>query len=195
MLQKTVPAAGGQAAEGGLVKGGAQSGERGENFRPNVGLLLADGRGRVLFAERSDGLGWQLPQGGIAAGETAEQAMYRELGEELGLAPQDVQLIAGSSRWFSYRVPDKRRALYPRLHKSYIGQRQRWFLLHFLAADDKVRLDLEEDAEFSDWRWVHYWYPLRQVVDFKREAYRRMLRELCAAHTHLCRMRQRGGTD
>ncbi len=166
-----------------------------QDLRPNVGLLLADGRGRVLFARRSDGLGWQLPQGGIALGETPEQAMYRELGEELGLAPGDVRLVYGSNRWLHYRVPAERRALYPRLHSRYTGQRQRWFLLQLLTGDEQVRLDLEEHAEFSAWHWVSYWYPLGQVVDFKREVYRQMLLEFFPVHTQLCRTPRAGDGD
>ena len=147
-----------------------------QGFRPNVAMVVHNGRGQVLWARRVGEDAWQFPQGGIHQGETEEQALYRELREEVGLEPGAVKLIARSRGWFRYRVP----AAFRRSNSGFVGQRQRWFLLRLLAADDAVCVH-GDDAEFDAWRWVSYWYPLAKVVDFKRSVYRRGLRELAPA--------------
>ena len=65
--------------------------------------------------------------------------------------------------------------------QRFLGQKQRWFLLRLVADDDKVRMDRSAKPEFDDWRWVSYWYPVGQVVAFKRDVYRRALKELAPA--------------
>ena len=61
---------------------------------------------------------------------------------------------------------------------SFVGQKQKWFLLKMLAEDTAVSFDGSEKPEFDFWRWVTYWYPLGQVVQFKQEVYRRAMKEL-----------------
>lgn len=147
-----------------------------QGFRPNVAMVIHNGRGQVLWARRAGEDAWQFPQGGVHPGETAEQALYRELREEVGLEPSAVQVVARSRDWFRYRVT----AALRQKVSGFVGQKQRWFLLRLLAADDAVCVH-GEDAEFDAWRWVSYWYPLTKVVDFKRSVYRRGLRELAPA--------------
>ena len=144
-----------------------------DGFRPNVGIVLANEAGQVLWARRKGHDAWQFPQGGIAENETPEQAMYRELGEEIGLTRQDVKIIAQTRGWLRYRLP--RRYVRPDSSPVCIGQKQKWFLLKMLSADERVQLN---SPEFDGWRWVSYWYPLNQVVAFKREVYRKALKEL-----------------
>lgn len=139
-------------------------------------MVVHNRRGQVLWARRVGEDWWQFPQGGVQRGETAEQAMYRELREEVGLPPSAVEVVAHSRDWFRYRVP----AAYRRRNSALVGQSQRWFLLRLLAADDAVCVH-GDDAEFDAWRWVSYWYPVAKVVDFKRSVYRRGLRELAPA--------------
>ncbi|TVZ40888.1 putative (di)nucleoside polyphosphate hydrolase [Alteromonadaceae bacterium 2753L.S.0a.02] len=154
-----------------------------DGFRPNVGIILADGRGRVLWARRVGGQdAWQFPQGGIKEDETAEQALYRELEEEVGLTADDVEILAVTQGWLRYRLPQK---LVRQKEPRCVGQKQKWFLLKMLAEDSEVDLDAGGPPEFDQWRWVSYWYPLSKVVSFKREVYRRALKELVVAHNSL----------
>ena len=148
-----------------------------DGFRPNVGIILANDRGQVLWARRVGGRdAWQFPQGGIQAEETPEEAMYRELWEEVGLNPEAVKVVACTRGWLRYRLP--RRMLRNNTTPKFVGQKQKWFLLRMAAADGAVCVSACDKPEFDFWRWVSYWYPLGQVVSFKRDVYRRALVEL-----------------
>jgi putative (di)nucleoside polyphosphate hydrolase len=150
-----------------------------DGFRPNVGIILADsaGTGRVLWARRVGGQdAWQFPQGGINEGETPEEALYRELHEEVGLRAKDVKIVARTKGWLRYRLPRRMRRF--NSTPGFVGQKQKWFLLEMLAEDDAVSMDCGPKPEFDHWSWVSFWYPLTQVVDFKREVYRHALVEL-----------------
>ena len=154
-------------------------------FRPNVAMAIGDGCGRLLLAERPNG-GWQLPQGGIAEGESSKQAMYREMEEETGLKESDVELISTSRYWHSYRVPAELRNRRSSLDHKFVGQTQRWFLLLLHSGDDAICLDQGPYSEFVRWRWVPYWYPLSVIVPFKRAVYCSVLHEFAVSHTALC---------
>jgi len=147
-----------------------------DGFRPNVGIILANDQGRVLWARRVRQDSWQFPQGGIDEGESPEQALYRELHEEVGLHPEAVKVVACTRSWLRYRLP--KRYLRKGQKPLCIGQKQKWFLLQMLADDEAVKVDGGDKPEFDHWRWVNYWYPLSQVIAFKREVYRSALREL-----------------
>src|SRR3990167_6400614 len=118
---------------------------------------------------------WQFPQGGMKEDETPEQTMYRELKEEIGLNPEDVHILGSTRRWLRYRLPH-------RLVRHYtkplcIGQKQKWFLLRLANHEAKIDVSGHDDPEFESWAWVSYWYPLRQVVVFKRRVYLMALKE------------------
>ncbi|MDO4223081.1 MAG: RNA pyrophosphohydrolase [Acinetobacter sp.] len=147
-----------------------------EGFRPNVGIILANERGQVLWAKRIGHDAWQFPQGGIQYGESPEQALYRELREEVGLLPEHVEIIAHTQGWLRYHLPY--RYIRSQGQPVCIGQKQKWFLLKLNAAPHHIQLDLCNPPEFDQWQWVSYWYPLNQVVDFKRDVYRQALMEL-----------------
>ncbi|BCE01038.1 RNA pyrophosphohydrolase [Marinicellulosiphila megalodicopiae] len=147
-----------------------------DGFRPNVGIILANTKGQVLWAKRVGQDAWQFPQGGIHPNETPLQAMYRELNEEVGLDPDDVKLIACTRGWLKYRLP-KKMVRYQNLPIC-IGQKQKWFLLQINCPDSRIDLTLGDTPEFDGWDWVSYWYPLAQVVSFKKDVYRLALKEL-----------------
>lgn len=143
-------------------------------YRRGVGIVMWDGRDRVLLARRSDHRGWQFAQGGVRPGERPQDAMYRELKEELGLEPSHVREVARMGRWVSYKLPPRYRRSRP---PCCIGQKQLWWLLRINCAEECIRPNLAEKPEFDDWRWVDYWLPSEEVVFFKRSVYRQVLEE------------------
>ncbi len=147
-----------------------------QGYRANVGMIITDGRGQVLIAGRRGRSGWQFPQGGVRPDEPIENAMYRELREEVGLEPADVDVVGATRDWLRYRLPRRyiRRNSSPRC----IGQKQRWFLLRLLSDPAALRFDLSEQPEFDRCRWVDYWQPVKEVIYFKRRVYEQALTEL-----------------
>lgn len=145
-------------------------------FRANVGIVLSDATRAVLVGGRAGQSGWQFPQGGIQRQETPETAMYRELREELGLSPADVEVLACTNDWLYYRLPERfvRRDRQPLC----IGQKQRWFLLRLVGDESRVQLDTADIPEFDRWRWVDFWRPVKEVIYFKRQVYVQALGEL-----------------
>ncbi|MGH8149814.1 MAG: RNA pyrophosphohydrolase [Steroidobacteraceae bacterium] len=148
-----------------------------EGFRANVGIVLMRGSGEVFLGRRSTGgRGWQFPQGGMGQGEGPEQALYRELHEETGLAQEDVTLLGRTGDWLRYRLPS--RYIRRNRHPLCIGQKQRWFLLRLNREDATFALDASAEPEFDQWRWASYWEPVREVIYFKRAVYVQALKEL-----------------
>lgn len=147
-----------------------------DGYRPNVGIILTNLRGQVLWARRIGQDAWQFPQGGIRAHETPTDALYRELQEEVGLQPANVEILACTRGWLRYRLP--RRMIRYNALPICVGQKQKWFLLRMTGQDNDIILNDCEDPEFDGWEWVSYWYPLARVVSFKREVYRQALAEL-----------------
>ncbi|MCA3262033.1 MAG: RNA pyrophosphohydrolase [Telmatospirillum sp.] len=154
-------------------------------YRPGVGILLFDRMGLAFVGERSDAPGaWQMPQGGIDAGEEPQAAALRELAEETGIA--HVRVVGATRGWLSYDLPEDLAATMWR--GRYKGQRQKWYAIKFLGQDGDIRLDAHT-PEFSAWRWV----PLPSLVDlivpFKRDLYAQIVAELSpfvAKHSTPC---------
>ncbi len=147
-----------------------------DGFRANVGIILSNDDGKLLLAGRIGSKGWQFPQGGMQEGESAEEAMYRELHEEVGLQESDVEVLGSTNDWLRYRLPEKyvRRGSKPLC----IGQKQRWFILRLDGPDERVRVDRSDTPEFDRWRWVEFWRPVNEVIYFKRRVYASALHEL-----------------
>ena len=156
-----------------------------EGYRPNVGIVLLNQRNEVFWGKRVGQHSWQFPQGGIQHGENPEQAMYRELHEEIGLTPEHVQIIGRTREWLRYDVPEEflrrsqnLRSATGKPRASYRGQKQIWFLLRMVGRDSDISLRATDHPEFDAWRWSPYWVPLDVVIDFKREVYQLALSEL-----------------
>ncbi|MGR9051318.1 MAG: RNA pyrophosphohydrolase [Gammaproteobacteria bacterium] len=147
-----------------------------KGYRPNVGIILCNDEGRVFWAKRSGANSWQFPQGGIHPDEEPEAAMYRELWEETGLQSEDVQVLGRTRYWLRYQLPE--RYIRKNSEPLCIGQKQIWFILRLLTQESKVRFDQAAKPEFDGWRWVDYWDPLKHVVYFKRNVYRKAMDEL-----------------
>lgn len=157
-----------------------------DGYRPNVGIILANGRDEVFWGKRVNQHAWQFPQGGIKHGETPERAMYRELEEEIGLTADHVRVLGRTRQWLRYEVPE--RWVRRDWRGTYRGQKQIWYLLRMVGRDCDVKLRMSEKPEFDAWRWHAYWVPLEAVIEFKREVYRQALAEL---HRYLANDRRR----
>jgi putative (di)nucleoside polyphosphate hydrolase len=153
-----------------------------DGFRANVAMVISNGRGQIFWAKRLGQKAWQFPQGGIDRGESAEEALFRELYEEVGLQRKDVKIVKKSKRWLRYHIPEKmqRKNSQPRC----IGQKQRWFFLKLVGNQKDINFNASGNPEFDAWEWVNYWYPINEVVSFKQNVYRKALAEFAPSNAH-----------
>lgn len=145
-------------------------------YRLNVGIILVNASNRVFWGRRSGHDAWQFPQGGLGSGETALDAMFRELYEEVGLEKGDVEVLGSTKRWIKYRLP--KQYLRHETTPLVIGQKQKWFLIRLKSSEQKIRLDLADSPEFDSWRWIEFHEPQNQVIFFKQQVYLQALTEL-----------------
>lgn len=142
-------------------------------YRPCVGIMLFNERGKVFVARRIDmpSEAWQMPQGGIGEGEAPREAAFRELKEEIGTARAEI--LAETSDWLDYDLPAE---LVPRLWQGrFRGQTQKWFAMRFTGADEDINLDTEK-PEFLEWKWAEVACLPDLIVPFKRALYRELVR-------------------
>ena len=141
-------------------------------YRPNVAMVLVSSKypeeKKVFIAQRNDLVGvWQFPQGGIDNGEEVQEALFRELEEEIGT--NDVQIIAEHPKWLSYDFP-------PRIAKSmqpYAGQTQKYFLLKF---NDESKININtKHPEFNAYKFVDVDDVLRLSASFKQDVYTQVI--------------------
>src|SRR5579859_614547 len=137
-------------------------------YRPCVGIMLLNRDGKVFVGKRLDQTveGWQMPQGGIDAGEEPRQAALRELQEEIGTAR--AEFIGEIEDWITYDLPPHLVGI--AFHGRFKGQRQKWFCLRFLGEDSEINLNTHE-PEFSAWKWVEVDALPEMIVPFKRASY------------------------
>ena len=145
-----------------------------QGFRANVGIILFNGDKRLFWGKRTGMNAWQFPQGGIKRNEPLEDALYRELFEETGLESHHVEIVGMTEKWLRYRLP--RRYIRYNCSPVCIGQKQKWYLLKLLGEEKMVNLARSHTPEFDNWRWIEFWKPVREVVGFKRQVYRKALR-------------------
>ena len=145
-------------------------------YRLNVGLIVANKDGELLLCKRKGMNSWQFPQGGIDFGEDSLKAANRELFEEVGISSKSVKLIHSIDGWLKYDVPKKSRR--KKIFRSnFKGQKQKWFLFK-LTEDVEISFKNDPDNEFDGFKWVSYWYPLNVIISFKEKVYREALNKL-----------------
>jgi len=147
-------------------------------YRPCVGIMLVNAENQVFVARRIDQQveAWQMPQGGIDAGEDPETAAFREMKEEIGT--DNAEIIAVTENWINYDLPDD---LVGKVWKGrYRGQTQKWFALRFKGDDSEIDIETEH-PEFNAWRWASFADLPDLVIPFKRESYQQVM----AAFAHL----------
>lgn len=144
-------------------------------YRSCVGVMLMNADGHIFVGERIDTPGaWQMPQGGIDKGEDAQEAALRELWEETGVNPEHVDLLAQTSDWLTYDLPDH---LLGKVWKGkYRGQKQLWFLMRFNSTDDKISI-ASEHPEFAQWKWSAPSSLVAEIVPFKKHIYEAVVAE------------------
>lgn len=145
-------------------------------YRPCVGVMLVNSAGHIFTGQRIDTSqpAWQMPQGGIDAGEDARTAALRELLEETGVTAELVHIEAETDGWVRYDLPHD---LAARMWKGrYRGQEQKWFLARFQGEDSQIDIATAH-PEFSEWRWLPPSRLVDSIVPFKRAAYTAVLAE------------------
>jgi putative (di)nucleoside polyphosphate hydrolase len=143
-------------------------------YRPNVGLMLLNAAGQAFVGRRKDTPeAWQMPQGGIDAGETPAEAALRELAEEVGTAKAEI--LCETEGWLSYALPE---SLARQVWRgNWQGQSQKWFVLRFTGSDADIRIETEH-PEFDAWQWVPRTELTKLIVPFKRAVYEAFLAEI-----------------
>lgn len=143
-------------------------------YRQSIGFMMIDGKKRVFLGKRcwpkDSPFRFQMPQGGIEEGETPEQALWREMREEIGLTPDSVEILAEAKEWFTYELPKNMRT-------SIDGNKQKWFLLYFKGSPKDFVFTNEKRPEFCGARWVQPKKVPYLVIPFKRKVYRQVLDE------------------
>jgi len=145
-------------------------------YRPCVGIMLVNPQGGVFTGQRIDSqvAAWQMPQGGIDPGETAQEAALRELWEETGVLQELVTVEAETADWVTYDLPHD---LVPKIWKGrFRGQKQRWFLMRFHGTDAQINIQTDH-PEFSEWTWLESRDLVDKIVPFKREVYAQVVAE------------------
>ena len=143
-----------------------------EQYRKNVGIVVADKEGKVLMCARADqeDLQWQFPQGGIENGEDIIAAAKRELYEETGIS--SVRLVKVMPTTLRYDFPKSAKKRYGGLYK---GQEQTWVLFYFYGQDDEINfLTNPEEIEFKSFEWVDICEAPQRIVVFKKQVYQKV---------------------
>ena len=144
-------------------------------YRPCVGVMLINSDGRIFAGQRLDSAApaWQMPQGGIDAGEKPRDSALRELREETGITSDLVEFIAKTHDWVTYDLPPE--LLGKVWGGKFRGQKQKWFLYRYLGRDDQVDIATEH-PEFGAWRWIGADQMIAEIVPFKRAVYDQVVR-------------------
>ena len=147
-----------------------------DGYRKNIGIILCNSKNELLICKRIKENSWQFPQGGFEKNESSENAMFRELFEEIGLQKNDIAILGKTKKWLKYDLPKK----YQRKTNNQlcVGQKQIWFLLRLISNDQSINLCTSKNPEFDAWDWVSEKKPLEIVISFKKNVYVKALNEL-----------------
>ena len=147
-----------------------------DGYRKNIGIILCNSKNELLICKRLKEDSWQFPQGGFEKNESSENAMFRELFEEIGLQKNDIAILGKTKKWLKYDLPKK----YQRKTNNQlcVGQKQIWFLLRLISNDQSINLRTSKKPEFDAWEWVSEKTPLEIVISFKKNVYIKALNEL-----------------
>lgn len=145
-------------------------------YRSGVGIMLINGEKRIFVGKRIDNNSdaWQMPQGGIDAGEEEDSAVIRELKEETGISENSIKILQKSHDYYYYNLPYKLQKKF--WGGKYLGQRQRWYLAEFVGDENAINVSTE-DPEFSEWKWIAQDEITSAIVSFKRDLYRSVISE------------------
>ena len=144
-------------------------------MRSGVGIVVLNNKNQVFVGKRKDNPGdkWQMPQGGVDTGENYIEAMKRELAEETGI--KNIKILKKIDRIYQYELPDN---LIGIIWKGkYRGQKQKWFITRFLGVDNEININTKH-PEFIDWKWIEPKFLPDVIVDFKRDLYLDILKEI-----------------
>ena len=144
-------------------------------MRTGVGIIVLNNNNQVFVGKRKDNPGdkWQMPQGGVDKGEDFITAMRRELIEETSI--KNIKILKEIQNMYQYELPKN---LVGIIWKGkFRGQRQKWFITKFLGKDDEINLDTKH-PEFIDWKWIDPHDLPEVIVDFKKELYLNLLKEI-----------------
>ena len=146
-----------------------------EIYRKCVGMMILNNNNEILVGKRLDHPSgfWQMPQGGIDDKEDPEEAVWREMMEEIGT--NKAKLIKESNQWINYDIPAETLKTLPWGHK-YIGQTQKWFAFQFTGKESDINVGTN-NPEFSEWKWTKIDLIVDEIVPFKRIVYSTILKE------------------
>ncbi len=144
-------------------------------YRRCVGMMILNNKNEILVGRRLDHPSgyWQMPQGGIDLEEKPEEAVWREMMEEIGT--NNTNLIHTSKHWLNYDIPKDTLEKLP-WGKMYIGQTQKWFVFRFTGQDSDINVNTD-NPEFSEWKWSKYESLVDNIVPFKRAIYKKIINE------------------
>jgi len=144
-------------------------------YRKCVGMMILNDKNQILVGKRLDHPSgyWQMPQGGIDQNENPEEAVWREMMEEIGT--NKANLIHISNQWLKYNIPKETLKKLP-WGKKYVGQIQKWFVFRFFGTNDDINVGTD-NPEFSEWKWKKYESLVENIVPFKRDIYSKIITE------------------
>lgn len=143
-------------------------------YRSGVGMVVINKHKEIFVGKRIDNNSdiWQMPQGGVDAGETEEEAMFRELKEETGI--DQAKIVSRSTGHYYYNLPYHLQKKF--WGGKYLGQKQRWYLVEFLGQDNDINIKTDS-PEFSEWKWVIKDEIATMMVSFKKDLYVDVIKE------------------